>query len=70
MQVFDDVDGSLFFWDAHVERFPEKLVETMFYAFQNRLEELAAGSQRALARRPVLPQPEQGALLERGRLAA
>ena len=56
VQVFDDVDGSLFFnWDAHVERFPEKLVETMFHAFRNRLEELAADGQRALDRRPVLP---------------
>ena len=71
MQVFDDVDGSLFFnWDAHVERFPEKLVETMFRAFRNRLEELAADGQRALAQRPVRYNPNQKVHCLNKRLAA
>jgi amino acid adenylation domain-containing protein len=61
VQVFDDVDGSLYFnWDAHLERFPDGLVLTMFRAFGNLLEELAADGQKALGRRPVLPSdPEQ-----------
>jgi pyochelin synthetase len=61
VQVFDDVDGSLYFnWDAHLERFPEGLVETMFHAFSNLLEELATDSQLALASRPVRPpEPKQ-----------
>ena len=58
MQVFTDVDGSLYFnWDAHVERFADGLVNTMFQAFCNLLENLAdeAGGQQALSSRPVLP---------------
>ena len=61
VQVFDDVDGSLYFnWDAHLERFPNGLVLNMFRAFSNLLEELAADGRHTLARRPVLPpDPEQ-----------
>jgi len=58
VQVFTDVDGSLYFnWDAHVERFADGLVNTMFQAFCNLLENLAdeAGCQQALSARPVLP---------------
>ena len=56
VQVFDDVDGSLYFnWDVHLERFPDGLVLTMFRAFCTLLEELAADGQDALSRRPVLP---------------
>jgi pyochelin synthetase len=58
VQVFNDVDGSLYFnWDAHLERFADGLVNTMFQAFCNLLGNLAdeAGCQQALAARPVLP---------------
>jgi hypothetical protein len=65
VQVFDDVDGSLYFnWDAHLERFPDGLVLTMFRAFCNLLEELASDGQRALARRPVLP-PDREQMVHR-----
>ena len=60
VQVFNDVDGSLYFnWDAHLERFAGGLINTMFQAFCNLLENLAdeAGFQQALSACPVLPPP-------------
>ena len=60
VQVFNDVDGSLYFnWDAHLERFADGLVHTMFQAFCNLLENLAdeASGQRAFSARPVLNPP-------------
>jgi hypothetical protein len=70
VQVFDDVDGSLFFnWDAHLERFPQGLVLTLFRAFCSLLEDLAVGSDgpsahHALSRRPVLS-PDQEQMVHR-----
>merc|ERR1711965_1234321 len=55
VQVFNDVDGGLYFnWDAHVELFPPGLVQTLFDAFSSLLERLARDAPRTLAERPSL----------------
>ena len=57
VQVFNDVDGSLYFnWDVHLERFPDGLVHTMFNAFSKLLDNLASDGQGVLSSRPVISQ--------------
>merc|ERR1719359_2680041 len=54
VQVFNDVDGLYFNWDAHVEIFPPGPRPTLFDAFSSLLERLARDAPRTLAERPSL----------------
>ena len=56
VQVFDDVDGSLFFnWDAHVERFLRSSLRLCSTRSGIGWRSWLQTGQRALDRRPVLP---------------